>query len=109
MPTPAEMLLGCRLDGGWEVIERIQAPPIATGGFFSTCYIVRSESGERAFLKALDFSRAFESKDPARALQAMTEAYNFERDILEKCSERKMDRVVKAIGDGRHNVPDAPA
>src|SRR6185437_6181885 len=100
MPTPAELLAGLSLDGGWKVTERITAGPDATGGVFSVSYIVESAHSGRAFLKALDFSKAFSSPDPARALQAMTEAYNFERDILQKCADRRMDRVVRAIGDG---------
>src|SRR6185437_7605631 len=84
MPTPAELLAGLSLDGGWKVTERITAGPDATGGVFSVSYIVESAHSGRAFLKALDFSKAF----------------NFERDILQKCADRRMDRVVRAIGDG---------
>jgi len=100
MPSPAEQLLGQTLIGGWRVIERVEMPSVATGGYFSVCYLVESETGTRAFLKALDFSKAFESSDPARVLQAMTEAYNFERDLLAKCRDRSMSRVVRAIDDG---------
>lgn len=109
MATAAELLLGRTLEDGWKVIERIETPPVATGGCFSVCYLVESARGNRAFLKALDYSRAFgeENPDPARALQAMTEAYNFERDLLKKCSERKMDHVVRALGDGSLRVSEA--
>ncbi len=106
--TPAECLLGCTLDGGWKVIERVALPPVATGGCFSVGYIAESQEGARAFLKALDFSRAFSDPDPARVLQAMTEAYNFERDLLRTCNAQKMDRIVRAIGDGSFRVGGTP-
>jgi len=44
------------------------------------------------------------SSDPARALQAMTEAYNFERDLLEKCKDTRLDRIVLSLDDGSVNV-----
>lgn len=84
-------------------------PAFATGGRFSECYLVQSEDGTRAFLKALDYSAALKSPDPARVLQAMTEAYNFERDLLAKCSTRGMDRVVRGISDGSIQIDDLPS
>jgi serine/threonine protein kinase len=109
MDKPAEQLLGLTLDKDWKVIEKVATPPGATGGYFSVCYIVEAKDGTKAFLKALDFSKALEEADPARFLQAMTEAYNFERDLLAKCNESKMDRVLKAIGDGSVRIPEAGA
>src|SRR5207248_2076517 len=47
-----------------------------------------------------DFSAAFEFEDPARALQAMTAGYNFEREVLQICRKNKLDRIVIAISDG---------
>ncbi len=76
----------------------------ATGGNFSCCYIVTNENGTSAFLKALDFSSALRAPDPAKALQSLTEAYNFERDLLARCGARRMDRIVKAIADGKVTV-----
>lgn len=92
------MLLGLTVGDGWKVVEQQTPKPSATGGNFSVGYIVENARGQRAFLKALDYSRALRSPDPARALQALTEAYNFERDILARC--RGMSRVVTAIADG---------
>jgi serine/threonine protein kinase len=100
-PKAAAALLGLKLPYDWQVTEKLKAAPGATGGNFSVGYIVEKD-GRRAFLKALDYSRALRSSDPARALQALTEAYNFERDILAKC--RGMSRVVTAIADGSVTV-----
>jgi eukaryotic-like serine/threonine-protein kinase len=99
---PAEMLAGLTLEGGWTVLARLESGPDSTGGHFSVSYKVRGKGGEAAFLKALDYSGAFSSEDPARELQRMTEAYNFERDIVASCSG--MDRVVRSITDGKTKV-----
>lgn len=72
----------------------------ATGGNFSEGYIVEDGHGRRAFLKALDYSRALRAPDPAVALQALTEAFNFERAVLQRCGARHLDKVVTALADG---------
>ena len=91
------------LDGGWRVIEKQQKQPGATGSCFSQGYIVEGPDGKQAFLKAIDFLGAMFSADPARELQTLTSAYNFERDVLLKC--KRLDRVVSAISDGKVTVP----
>jgi eukaryotic-like serine/threonine-protein kinase len=101
---PAEMLLGHTLSTGWKVVERREKKPEGTGGNFSEGYIVESPEGKRAFLKALDFSRAMMMPDWPRWLQAMLQAYNFERDILARCRGERMDRVATPIEDGDVDV-----
>ena len=100
--TPAQQLVGKKLQNGWKVEKLIDRPETATGGHFSTSYIVRSDNGEKAFLKAMDYTKALGSldPDPARALQSMTAAYNFERDILEKCKSRRLSRIVTVLDSG---------
>jgi serine/threonine protein kinase len=100
--APAKLLSGLDLPGGWKVIKPLSSLPGSTGGCFSVGYIVQDEAGDEAFMKALDYSAALNSPDPARMLQAMTEAYNFERDILARC--RGMSRIVTAIADGSVTV-----
>ena len=97
--NPAEFLTGLVLDDGWRVLERISRPPRSTGGKFSIHYAVKSSNGTRAFLKALDYSSAWRQADAPRALQHMTSAYNYERDLLDRCAS--MSRVVTAIGHGQ--------
>lgn len=100
----AKMLVGKTLDSGWKVTAQI---PIGkdttngTGGFFSVAYLVEDSKGKKAFLKALDYSRAFEDTNPAKKLQELTEAYNFEVELLEKCKRRFFDRVVTSIEKGK--------
>ena len=87
---PAECLVGLDLEGGWHVESIIKRHPKSTGGNFSVGYLVSNTDGRQAYLKALDFAAAFEHPDLARALQDLTTAYNFERDLLEKCRNRRV-------------------
>jgi len=101
---PASRLLGMTLTGGWQVVERLNRLPGQTGGTFSVGYVVAGPNGTKAFLKALDYEKAMRAPDPARALEALTQTYNFERDLLARCAG--MDRVVKGLADGSVMVPD---
>lgn len=107
MTSAAKQLTGRSLPGGWKVISPAPVSLDATGGHFSEGYIVQAQDGKKAFLKALDYSSAMAAPDPARQLQALTEAFNFERDVLNKCRERNMDRVVMAITDGKITIEGA--
>ena len=97
--TPAKLLLGRTLPEGWTVERAVVPPPFATGGTFSASYIV-NRNGQRAFLKAMDYTAALGSVDPARALAQMTAAYNFERDLLEKCQSHRLSRIVRVLDAG---------
>lgn len=68
-------------------------------------YIVESPAGVEHFLKAIDFSAALTSADPARMLQILTEAFNLERDILD--ISKTLSRVVTVV-DGGTVVAGAP-
>jgi len=103
MSKPSEELEGIELPDGWVVIEKISKHPGGTGGFFSCGYKVR-KGKDIAFLKALDFSEAFNHPDPARCLQSLTEAFNFERDLLKKCKENHSSKIVTPICDGYVDV-----
>ncbi len=98
--TPAQQLVGRKLQNGWKVEKLIDRSENATGGYFSISYIVRSANGKRSFLKAMDYTKALESPDPARELQAMTTAYNFEQDVLKKCESKKLSRIVRLLDSG---------
>src|ERR1700686_1041465 len=103
MSTPAEQLLGMTLDDDWQVVEKMPLSPTGTGGFFSVCYIVE-KNGTRGFLKAIDFTKAIAQRDPALAMKEVTDAFVFERSVLERCKKSRLDRVVLAITDGRTDV-----
>lgn len=99
-PAFAHRLLGRSLPGGWHVIELAQRGDFATGSNFSVGYVVEDAQGRRAFLKALNLTRALLQPDPTRALQVMTSAFNYERDLVNTCRDRRMRRVVLAVADG---------
>lgn len=105
--SAAHQLVGLGLADGWSVVEKIQKAPDATGSHFSVGYIVERD-GQRAFLKALDFSYVLQLPDFTRAMQGATEEFNFERDILETCRVHRMDRVVLALGHGNLMIQGAP-
>jgi len=102
---PATLLLGLELKGGWKVVEILKRPPAGTGGRFSVSYKVIDQNGRLGFLKALDFSKAFENTDPPRALEPMVKAYNFERDTLYKCKNQRLSKIIIPITDGSVDIP----
>ena len=106
--SPAQKLTGLQLPNDWTVISLINKKPNATGGHFSIGYLVKHKNGREAFLKAIDFSRAFQSSDVSRKLQELTATFNFERDLLNKCRDKNLDRVVRAIEDGQITVDSLP-
>jgi hypothetical protein len=102
--TPAEQLEGLVLNNGWTVGKPVIRTSAQTGGCFSCAYQVTRADGEIAFLKAMDFTAALKEPDPAKALNELTSAFLFERNILEECADRKMSRIVRAIDGGITSV-----
>lgn len=102
--NPADCLEGRDLGNGWTVESKITRKPNSTGGCFSVGYKVKRTDGKIAFLKALDFSEALRAHDPAIALQSVTQQFNFERAILEKCRDRKLHRILTPLTDGKITI-----
>jgi len=99
--NPAAELLGHSI-GNWKVVEKIDISN-SSGGNFSFGYIVKNNTGEKAFLKALDYSTA--SMIPgmqAENLNKMTNAYLFERNLLEQCGRKGLRNVVRMIDHGEY-------
>ena len=99
-PTPAQLLSGRELPGGWKVDELLEPPSGFSGGRNSTTYSVHSKQKGKAFLKAFDFSRALIIPNIAIKMQRITEEYQYERKILELCNSKNMDRVVRLLDEG---------
>ena len=97
---PSEQLLELTLDDGWKVIRYADRAATATGGKFSTGYIVQNVDGRVGFLKAMDYTDALQQPNTAEILQHMTSAYLFEKQICDKCRDYHLNRVVHAIGSG---------
>lgn len=98
----ADNLEGLTL-GTWFVEKKASHKP-SSGGNFSVGYEAVSTSGRQGFLKALDYSSAFSSPSPADVLNNMTNAYIFERDLLNKCSSNRLRYVVKIIDSGTFSL-----
>jgi serine/threonine protein kinase len=107
MITAASSLNGMTLTGGWEVVGHMDIPHDRTGGVFSVGYLVRKDDGHMAFCKAMDYSSAFadDVEDTELELRRLTDAYIFEREVAERCRDRKLNRVVRVLDYGRVRVP----
>jgi serine/threonine protein kinase len=102
--SAAWRLEGKTLDGGWRVVKQVQQDLDATGGHFSVGYLVEHDDGRKGFLKALDYAKAFSGKGKpvSIALQELTESINFEKYVLSRCRDRRLDRIVISIADGTY-------
>lgn len=94
--TPADRLEGVTLASGWTIGKRIVKPAGATGGNFGTSYLAK-RGNETAFVKAMDFRRAFFEQNFLEALNTLTSWVIWEKDVMEFCSNNSMSRVVQLI------------
>jgi serine/threonine protein kinase len=98
---PAKSLSGKVLANGWIVKDNVTKEE-SDAKSFSQTYIVE-KNGEKALLKALDFSIALLDEDPPKALIQLSKSYNFERELLELCKSERLTRIIKIIDQG--NIP----
>ena len=112
---PAAHLLGLELVNGWRVTELLVPEPGHTGGAFSVGYLAERTdvdglpTGELGFVKAIDFSKWREfGTDFVSALKAMTESFTFERELVEKCTNRRMRNVIRGYCYGEVVVGSGP-
>lgn len=105
---PVESLVGAKLNERWTVTELIEKKSFQTGSCFSVGYIVEHDNGTRAFAKVLDFSAALQADDTARSLRDMTDAYVFERSLLEMCGTHGLTRIVRGLDYGDLVWKDVP-
>jgi eukaryotic-like serine/threonine-protein kinase len=105
--SPAEQLKGLALGNGWKVVDVASRKPNATGGCFSHGYMVVHRDGRQGFLKAMDYTHALQSPNTAEVLQAMTNAYVYEKRLCEKCAH--LSRIARAIESGSIHVNPSDA
>lgn len=103
---PSELLKGIDLGGDWVVKDYAARSPKATGGNFSTGYIVTGPDKREYFLKAMDYSEAFRVPNTAEMLRWLADCYIFEKEICAQCQDRRMGRIVHAIHSGSY-IADA--
>jgi eukaryotic-like serine/threonine-protein kinase len=103
--SAAACLDGLTLTNGWKIVGAVPRSKGATGGMFSHSYFVEKD-GHKGFLKAFDFSEAFEpGVDTIALLGILTSAYEHEREVLKICKDRRLSQVVIAIDHGSVQVP----
>jgi serine/threonine protein kinase len=95
---PAKYLLGMTLNG-WYVKESITKKDLDEVRNFSESYLVEKE-GETAILKALDLSIALLDPEPTKALIQLSKSYDFEKELLELCQSKRLDRIINIIAKG---------
>jgi serine/threonine protein kinase len=106
---PARLLLGRTLPGNWKVVKAVARKPTATGANFSVGYIVEQAGGRKAYLKAMDYTAAFQQPNTAEFLRWMTDAYLFEKNVCQRCRDQYLKRVVHAIDHGTIQTdPNSP-
>ena len=103
--TASSKLQGLILKNGWCVVKHIHRAPHSTGGMFSHSYLARREQQE-AFVKAFDFSQAFEpGVDTLHIMADLIASYDHECSALEHCKVRRLRNVALAIDYGQITVP----
>jgi eukaryotic-like serine/threonine-protein kinase len=105
--------LASRLEGltidKWKIDKKRLKTADDYSGVFSSCYEVKNiDNGQEGFLKAINYPYAFKafqmSGEPSTVfLQKLTENYNYEKDLLEICRDKKMSRIVTAIAHGEYS------
>jgi serine/threonine protein kinase len=73
-----------------------------TGGSFSLLYNgSNSSNGRKGFVKVLNYYGALRSPDAPQEVQNLTGRYVFERQLVDRCGERNLSRIVKAYSHGQ--------
>jgi serine/threonine protein kinase len=106
----ANNLQGLTTDCGWEIFEKVSSKQ-HSGGNHCVRYLARNDKGDVAFLKAMDLSRAFkfQARDRLQVINDLTGHYLFERDILSKCKDKNMTKVVVPLSAGEIRLANQPA
>lgn len=104
------MLEGLELPGGWKIVSKVPKGS-STGGNFGVPYIVEKTEGKkthRAFLKALNLRRLAAEPDFAKAVEKHIVAFNFERDTLAECADKRLSRIARLLGSGQLDLLNNP-
>lgn len=101
---PAHSLLGITTNSGWTVTKKF-TNPLGTGGNFCVRYRVNSPNYGDAFMKAMDLTGWTDLQD----INRVTGEYLFEQKVLELCSNKNLNRIVRSLDVGRITLPNKPA
>ena len=97
--TKAHHLTGTTLPGGWVLTEKYEKKHGDTGGQFSVQYKAERD-GTEVFVKIIDIEKALRQVNLEKwtaTIREQTEAFDYERNLLEKCRERSLSRIVRVL------------
>lgn len=103
----ATRLEGVVLEGGWVVKARRALPPDRTPANFSVGYEVESASGEKAFLKAIDYYEALSSENASVKVGEVSQSFNAESNLVFHCRDRKLSKIVRPLASGEYREVNA--
>ncbi len=95
-PSPASLLTGQTLPSGWNLVQQLAKAPGGSGSNFCVGYIAE-RSGQKAFVKAIDFVKALKAPDPIAELGKLTSLATFEREAMELCETQNLSRLIRLI------------
>lgn len=94
--TPADHMEGVQLASGWKIGPRVAKVKGGTGSNFGVCYSA-TRGDEKAFVKAIDFRRAFASADLLSAVSKLAKEVAWEKDVLEFCGQHGLSKIVRLL------------
>lgn len=94
--SPADHLEGYVFSSGWVVGEKVLKKLGSSGANFGICYGA-TRGKERAFIKAVDFRRAFNTANVLASISALASHAAWERDVMEYCGAHGLSKVVRLI------------
>lgn len=100
--TKAYHLTGLTLPGGWQLKEIYTKKHGDTGGYFSVQYKAELD-GTDYFVKVIDVEKALRRinvTEFAKQLQKQLEAFTYEKELLERCRDRSLSKIVRVIDTG---------
>lgn len=98
-------LEGKKLKTGWLVTEKVKAKPGSSGGHFSVCYLAEKD-GQIGFLKAINVLTFLndEDVDLPKAMATTLNTFNYEKEILEKCGQKGLNKISRLLDSGSENM-----
>jgi hypothetical protein len=94
---PSTALEGLITDSGWTIGKMINKTS-GSGGNFCTRYTAVYHDGKIGFLKAMDLSKV--ASKPLNEMKRTIDEYLFEQNVLERCKEKKLTKVVVPLDSG---------
>lgn len=104
--TPADNLEGHTLISGWKITEKVVKKIGGSGANFGICYVAE-KGGQRAFVKAVDFRRAFTQPNFIDAIADLANHAVWEREVMEYCRDHGMSQIVRLIEHEEVLLPGA--